>query len=138
MTTSRQSFSYRLLRQKGVVAVTADGAAGDFVDVPFFDGTLRVPSGWAKLAAGTKSDILLICDKELTAQTRRRSVLQSRLAPRTVMRRLIRRLPPRFAFYGSGRKRNRGWHPWQRLRVDVDGDGIRRYSLKQYGFDETG
>src|SRR5262249_20298174 len=29
-----------------------------------------------------------------------------------------------------------GWHPWQRLRVDVSPDGTRRYSLKQYGFEE--
>ena len=29
-----------------------------------------------------------------------------------------------------------GWHPWQRLRVEVGADGVRRYSLKQYGFDE--
>ena len=129
---------YRLLRQKGVVAVTADGgAAGDFVDVPFFDGTLRVPSGWAKLAAGTKSDVLLICDKELSANAREglfynhvscaentdEAAYQAIAAAIRVLELRIKEEPW-------------GWHPWQRLRVDVDGDGVRRYSLKQYGFDE--
>ena len=129
---------YRLLRQKGVVAVTADGgAAGEFVDVPFFDGTFRVPSGWAKLAAGTKSDILLICDKELNANAREglfynhvsctentdEAAYQAIAAAIRVLELRIKEEPW-------------GWHPWQRLRVDVDGDGVRRYSLKQYGFDE--
>src|SRR5690606_30512895 len=31
-----------------------------------------------------------------------------------------------------------GWHPWQRLRVEVGADGVRRYSLKQYGYAEPG
>ncbi|MBA3481075.1 MAG: glycosyltransferase [Pirellulales bacterium] len=129
---------YRLLRKGGVVAVTADGgAAGDFVDVPFFDGTLRVPAGWAKLAAGTKSDILLICDKEIDPHTRdglffdhvRCTDASSDAAYAAaadsirVLERMIREEPW-------------GWHPWQRLRVDVGADGVRRYSLKQYGFDE--
>ncbi|MBA4107335.1 MAG: hypothetical protein C0485_16440 [Pirellula sp.] len=129
---------YRLLRQKGVVAVTADGgAAGEFVDVPFFDGTFRVPSGWAKLAAGTKSDILLICDKELSANAREglfynhvsctentdEAAYQAIAAAIRVLELRIKEEPW-------------GWHPWQRLRVDVDRDGVRRYSLKQYGFDE--
>src|SRR4029453_18980874 len=62
---------YRLLRQAGVVAVTADGgAAGEFVDVPFFDGLFRAPSGWAKLAAAAKSDVLLVCDREIDDTTR--------------------------------------------------------------------
>jgi glycosyltransferase involved in cell wall biosynthesis len=129
---------YRLLRQKGIVAVTADGgAAGDFVDVPFFDGTLRVPSGWAKLAAGTKSDVLLVCDKELDSNSREglfynhvscnentdEAAYQAIAAAIRVLELRIKEEPW-------------GWHPWQRLRVDVGADGVRRYSLKQYGFDE--
>lgn len=129
---------YRLLRQKGVVAVTADGgAAGEFVDVPFFDGTLRVPSGWAKLAAGTKSDILLICDKELSANSREglfynhvSCTENSDEAAYQAIAAAIRVLELRI------KEEPWGWHPWQRLRVDVDREGVRRYSLKQYGFDE--
>jgi glycosyltransferase involved in cell wall biosynthesis len=129
---------YRLLRQRGVVAVTADGgAAGDFVDVPFFDGTLRVPSGWAKLAAGAKADILLVCDKELKANSREglfynhvkcgdasdAAVFQAVAESIRVLERRIKDEPW-------------GWHPWQRLQHEVDEQGVRRYSLKQYGFDE--
>jgi glycosyltransferase involved in cell wall biosynthesis/lauroyl/myristoyl acyltransferase len=129
---------YRLLRKGGIVAVTADGgAAGDFVDVPFFDGTLRVPAGWAKLAAGTKSDVLLICDKEIDQHTRDGLFFDHVRCTETtaeaayaavaksirVLERMIREEPW-------------GWHPWQRLRVEIGDDGVRRYSLKQYGFDE--
>lgn len=129
---------YRLLRQKGVVAVTADGgAAGEFVDVPFFDGTLRVPSGWAKLAAGTKSDILLICDKELDSNSREglfynhvSCTENTDEAAYQAIASAIRVLEFRI------KEEPWGWHPWQRLRVDVGADGVRRYSLKQYGFDE--
>ncbi|QDT74100.1 glycosyltransferase [Lacipirellula limnantheis] len=129
---------YRLLRHKGAVAVTADGgAAGEFVDVPFFDGTLRVPSGWAKLAAGTKSDVLLICDKELSANSRE-GLFYNHVACREntdeaayrAIAQAIRVLEDRI------KEEPWGWHPWQRLRVDVGADGVRRYSLKQYGFDE--
>lgn len=129
---------YRLLRQRGVVAVTADGgAAGDFVDVPFFDGTFRVPSGWAKLAAGTKSDVLLICDKELNGNAREglfynhvKCADGSDETAFNAIAEAIRVLEYRI------KEEPWGWHPWQRLRVDVDDEGVRRYSLKQYGFDE--
>lgn len=129
---------YRLLRHSGVVAVTADGgAAGDFVDVPFFDGTLRVPAGWAKLAAGTKSDILLICDREIDRHTREglfydhvRCTEPTDEAAYAAVAEAVRILEQMI------REQPWGWHPWQRLRVEVGADGVRRYSLKQYGFDE--
>jgi len=129
---------YRLLRQKGIVAVTADGgAAGDFVDVPFFDGTLRVPSGWAKLAAGTRSDVLLICDKELSANAREGLFYNHVSCTENTDEAAYRAIAEAIRVLELRIKEEPwGWHPWQRLRVDVDGDGVRRYSLKQYGFDE--
>ncbi len=49
---------YRLLRGGGTLTIAADGmSADDFVDVPFLDGTLRVPIGWARLAAATSSEV---------------------------------------------------------------------------------
>jgi glycosyltransferase involved in cell wall biosynthesis/lauroyl/myristoyl acyltransferase len=129
---------YRMLREGGVAAVTADGgAAGDFVDVPFFDGTFRVPAGWAKLAAATRSEILLVCDKDLDRHTRSalffdhvrcsqnnaQAAYQCVAESIQILEKMIREEPW-------------GWHPWQRLRVEVQADGVRRYSLKQYGFDE--
>lgn len=129
---------YRLLRHAGVAAVTADGgAAGEFVDVPFFDGTFRAPSGWAKLAAATRSDVLLVCDRDIDGTARDgmffnhvtckdgsdEAAYAAVAASIRVLEQMIREEPW-------------GWHPWQRLRVDTGADGVRRYSLKQYGFSE--
>ena len=128
---------YRLLRHAGVVAVTADGgAAGEFVDVPFFDGTLRAPSGWAKLAAATKSDILLLYDKEIDRQTRDgwffnhiKCTATTHEAAYLAVAESVRLLEQMI------REEPWGWHPWQRLRVEIGADGVRRYHLKQFGFD---
>lgn len=129
---------YRLLRGGGVAAVTADGgAASDYVDVRFFDGTFRAPAGWAKLAAATNSSVLLACDRDADERTRDgrfydhvdcsksggSSPEEAVAAAIRVLEQMIREEPW-------------GWHPWQRLRVDVGTDGARRYSLKQYGFHE--
>jgi glycosyltransferase involved in cell wall biosynthesis len=129
---------YRLLRQRGVVAVTADGgAAGEFVDVPFFDGTFRVPSGWAKLAAGAKSDILLVCDKELKGNAREGLFYNHVSCTDTTDAAAYRAVAEAIRVLEFRIKEEPwGWHPWQRLKVEVDADGVRRYSLKQYGFDE--
>jgi glycosyltransferase involved in cell wall biosynthesis len=126
---------FRLLRGGGVLAVAADGmVADDFVEVPFFDGTLRVPTGWAKLAAATKSDIVLLCDRDFDGKTRDgwyfdhircgsstdEAVYSAVAESIRVLEQMIREEPW-------------GWHPWQRLRVEVGADGVRRYHLKQFG-----
>jgi glycosyltransferase involved in cell wall biosynthesis len=127
---------FRFLRNGGAVMLAADGGvADDFIDVPFFDGTLRVPNGWAKLAAATKSDILLIADKQLDERSRDgwlfdhvRSTQTTDAAAYAAVAESIRILEQMI------RDEPWGWHPWQRLRVEVGADGVRRYSLKQYGF----
>jgi glycosyltransferase involved in cell wall biosynthesis/lauroyl/myristoyl acyltransferase len=126
---------FRLLRGGGVLAVAADGmVADDFVEVPFFDGTFRVPTGWAKLAAATKSDIVLLCDRDFDGKTRDgryydhvrcdstsdEAVYAAVAESVRVLEQMIREEPW-------------GWHPWQRLRVEVGVDGQRRYHLKQFG-----
>jgi glycosyltransferase involved in cell wall biosynthesis len=129
---------YRLLRHGGVAAVAADGmVADDFVDVPFFDGTLRVPSGWAKLAAATGSDILLLCDKRLDRRTRDgwlfnhvRCTETTTAAAYATIAESVRILEQMI------REEPWGWHPWQRLRVEIASDGVRRYHLKQFGSDD--
>jgi glycosyltransferase involved in cell wall biosynthesis/lauroyl/myristoyl acyltransferase len=126
---------FRFLRKGGAVMLAADGGvADDFIDVPFFDGTLRVPNGWAKLAAATKSDILLLADKQLDEQTRDgwffnhvRCTQTGDEAAYAAVAESIRILEQMI------RDEPWGWHPWQRLRGEVDADGVRRYSLKQYG-----
>ena len=56
----------RLLRGGGCVAVASDGMlADDFLEVPFLDGLLRVPCGWARLAAITHADIMIVMDRDI-------------------------------------------------------------------------
>ncbi|HEX6963130.1 MAG TPA: glycosyltransferase [Lacipirellula sp.] len=129
---------YRYLRQGGAVMLAADGGvADDFVEVPFFDGVFRAPHGWAKLAAATRSEILLLADKQgeggardgwffndvQCTQTSDEAAYAAAAESIRVLEQMIRDEPW-------------GWHPWQRLRVEVGADGVRRYSLKQYGFDQ--
>jgi lauroyl/myristoyl acyltransferase len=126
---------FRLLRAGGCAAVAADGmSADDFIRVPFFDGTLQVPVGWARLAAITHSEIRLVCD---TAIDRHRRDLwffdhvqcagyDNAAVERAVaeaihtLELMIRREPW-------------AWHPWQRLRWERDADGSPRYYLRQFG-----
>ncbi len=126
---------YCILRDGGSVLVAADGMLADhYVEVPFLDGMLRVPTGWARLAAITQSDVLIVCDQEIDRH-RRDSWLFDHVQCRgnseaaayravtetfQVLERMIRQQPW-------------GWHPWQRLRCQIGADGIRHYELQPYG-----
>jgi glycosyltransferase involved in cell wall biosynthesis len=125
---------YRVLRNAGIVALTSDGgAATEFIDVPFFDGTLSVPYGWAKLAAATRSDVVAFCDKQVNERwhegffTRIECTSATSKAVEEPVSQAIRILEK------SIRDEPWGWHPWQRLRVEIDADGVRRYWLEQFG-----
>jgi lauroyl/myristoyl acyltransferase len=49
----------RRLRQKGIVSINADGMAGtDFNEVPFLGGTLRLPTGPARMSAHSGAPLL--------------------------------------------------------------------------------
>jgi lauroyl/myristoyl acyltransferase len=124
----------RLLRNGGCVAIAADGMLSqDFVEVPFLDGTLRVASGWARLAAITGSDVLVLCDTEVDrherhvwmcdhVQCREDADVAARMAVAEAIRTLddmIRRQPW-------------AWHPWGRLRRAIADNGKPRYELAQF------
>lgn len=125
---------YRLLRGAGCLSVAADGMlADDFMEVPFFDGTLRVPIGWARLAAATSSDVLLLYDTQIDRHHREGwffdHVSCSETSPEVVKRavtEVIRTLE------SAIRREPWGWHPWQRLRWEQGADGLPRYFLQPF------
>jgi lauroyl/myristoyl acyltransferase len=62
----------RMLLAGDTVAMAADGAfAHDFVEVPFLDSQLRLPCGWARMAAATGSNVLVLLDTEIDRRSRR-------------------------------------------------------------------
>jgi len=126
---------YRLLLDGQAVAVAADGAiAKDFVDVPFFDGRLRLPCGWARLAAATRSHVLFLADSQIDYRSRKvrlfdctptvddssdgiqRAVSQAA----RVLEELIRGEPW-------------SWHPWQRLQLETADDGSPLWAITELG-----
>jgi glycosyltransferase involved in cell wall biosynthesis/lauroyl/myristoyl acyltransferase len=126
---------YRLLVDGEAVAVAADGAfAKDFMDVPFFDGKLRLPCGWARLAAATRSHVLFLADSQIDC--RRRKVRLFECAPAVdespngirravsqaaqVLQELIREEPW-------------SWHPWQRLQFETADDGTPLWVIAELG-----
>ena len=127
---------YRQLIAGGTVVMAADGAfAKDFLDVPFLRGKLRVPCGWARLAAATQSNVLILLDTEI--DHRRRKVwlfdhvqLRGDDSPE--------------AIYGAVAESARiledfvcrepwSWHPWQRIRREFADDGSQLLVLTELG-----
>jgi lauroyl/myristoyl acyltransferase len=119
------------LRKGRTVAVAVDGMAADgFIDVPFFGGSLRMASGWARLAALTKASVVVLSDYGIDRQTRRlcvsdhiqcaagsdECVYQAVAAAARVLEDHIRREPW-------------CWHPWHRLRVLDDNDAKPGWGL---------
>jgi glycosyltransferase involved in cell wall biosynthesis/lauroyl/myristoyl acyltransferase len=126
---------YRLLRGAGCLSLAADGmSADDFMEVPFFDGTLRVPIGWARLAAATSSDVLMLYDTQIDRHHREGwffnhvgcSETSAEVVRRAVTE-VIRTLE------SAIRREPWGWHPWQRLRWEQGADGSPRYFLQPFG-----
>jgi len=128
---------FDILRDAGGIAVAVDGMLSDgFIEVPFFDGVLQVPDGWARLAAITHSDVLVVCDQQIDGKLRhcwlfdniecreKTDATAYRAAAQAiaVLERMIRLQPW-------------AWHPWPRLRWHTDSDGRRHYCLKRFGQD---
>ena len=127
----------RLLRAGDIVALAADGAiAKDFLDLPFLGGMLRLPCGWARLAAATKSEVLVMADTEID-HYRRKACLFDRIhvddgsaeaiynavaEAAAILEELVRREPW-------------SWHPWRRLHEETAGDGTKIRSIKPLGPD---
>jgi lauroyl/myristoyl acyltransferase len=117
------------------VALAADGAlAQDFLDVPFLGAKLRLPCGWARLAAATRSNVLILADVEIDRKSRKvllfdgvdvgsgaaEEIRGAVSRAGQVLESLILREPW-------------SWHPWQRLRRETADDGSTVYSISELG-----
>jgi lauroyl/myristoyl acyltransferase len=125
----------RLLCAGEVVALAADGAfAKDFVDVPFLGGKLRLPCGWARLAAATGSNVLIFADTEID-RGRRKAWLFDHVSVRGDSAEEIYRAVSQAArvLEGLVRREPWSWHPWQRLSYTTADDGSLRMSITGLG-----
>ena len=122
----------RMLRSGRSVAVAADGTySSDFIDAPFFDGTLRVSTGWARLAAMARARLIFVTDKPTDDPTSRELLINDALQCHDSSEASIQRVVTGAASLLEEAIKNDpwGWHPWQRLRSTIDDLGERRYEL---------
>jgi lauroyl/myristoyl acyltransferase len=126
---------FRLLRTSGSLSLAADGMfAEDFVEVPFFDGTIRVPNGWARLAASTRSEIVFLYDTQTDAHHREAWFYNQGAAQDTSAAAAYRAVADAIRVLEIAiRCEPWSWHPWQRLRWESAPDGSPRYYLRQFG-----
>jgi Bacterial lipid A biosynthesis acyltransferase len=127
---------HRLLAAGGTVGMAADGVfAKDFLDVPFLGGKLRMPCGWARLAAATRSNVLILLDTELDRRRRRvwlfdHVQLHSDSSDEAIYRAVAESAR---ILEGFVRREPWSWHPWQRLRREVANDGSPLLVLRELG-----
>jgi glycosyltransferase involved in cell wall biosynthesis/lauroyl/myristoyl acyltransferase len=126
---------FRLLRKGGSLSLAADGMfADDFVEVPFFDGTIRVPNGWARLAAATRSEILFLYDTQTDAHHREAWFYSQESSADTSSEAVRLAIADAIQVLEIAIRREPwSWHPWQRLRWERGPDGAPRYFLRQFG-----
>jgi lauroyl/myristoyl acyltransferase len=125
----------RLLRTSGCIVLAADGQlAEDFVEVPFFDGTLGVPSGWARLAAATNSEVLILYDTQFDRHHRDGWFFKHIACAGDYTEEVHRTVAEAVRVLELAIRREPwSWHPWQRLRWECNADGSPRYFLRQFG-----
>jgi hypothetical protein len=129
---------FRMLLAGETVALAADGALGkDFVDVPFLGGKMRLPCGWARLAAATGARVLILADTQIDHRRRRAwifdhvqlddnsptAIYNAVAESARVLERFVRREPW-------------AWHPWQRLQFETAEDGSRVLVIRELGRDQ--
>lgn len=118
----------RTLRGKHIVGLAADGVlSADFIEVPFLDGTLALPSGWARLAALSSAPVVscfhtsddqdrhhLECHEPILLSDRSDESVKEAVA------KCARQLE------GHIRERPWDWHIWHRIKcLDGPGDSPR-------------
>ncbi len=125
----------RLLLSGEVVALAADGAfAKDFLDVPFFNAKLRFPCGWARLAAATRSNVVILADTQIDNQRRKARLFE--------LQHVVDNSTE--SIYGAVAQAARvleelihcepwSWHPWQRVQFQTDDGGQPVLVIKELG-----
>jgi hypothetical protein len=122
----------RRLRKGGIVAINADGMAStDFQEVPFLGGTLRLPTGAARLSGQTGATMLPICILS-EGLTRHRILIH----PGTVCRQdTPEAVQEGMAAYAAVlekwvRDKPWAWAVWQQLIIERYEDGRLRLSIR--------
>jgi glycosyltransferase involved in cell wall biosynthesis len=125
----------RLLRDGQIVALAADGAfAKDFMDVPFFSRKLRLPCGWARLAAATQSAVLVLADSAIDRRRRKVWLFDHVEVYNDSAEELYRALTQVAKILETFVEREPwSWHPWQRLQLEKCNQDSPVMTISQLG-----
>jgi KDO2-lipid IV(A) lauroyltransferase len=123
----------RRLGRKGLVGMNADGMGGtDFVEAPFLGGTLRLPTGPARLSARAGAPILPVFALP-EGLSRHRLVIHPPLRCDRDDRESVRATVAAYAAVLDGYVRAHpwAWWSWRRLDVQRHPDGSLRLDLRR-------
>ena len=122
----------RFLGRGGLLGINADGMTGDtFVEVPFFDGTIELPTGPAQLAAHSGAPVVpmfvlseglfghrLVLLKPVRVKDRSEHAAHEATARfASILEEYVRRYPW-------------AWWTWRRVRLETNADGTRRFQVQ--------
>ena len=122
----------RTLRRGKIVGMNADGMMGeDFVEVPFFDGTIRLPAGSAQLAGSTGAPVVPLFVESVglfkhrinlhpalhVSDTSSESILAATSDFAKVLEQYVRHSPW-------------DWWTWRRLQLQEDAEGKTVFDIK--------
>ena len=122
----------RYLGRGGLLGINADGMMGDsFVEVPFFDGSIELPTGPAQLAAHSGAPIVPMFVL-MDGLYRHRLVL---LEPMRVVDRSDETAQEATAKFASilekyVRRYPWAWWTWRRMRLEQNSDGTRSFRVQ--------
>jgi len=122
---------FSLLRSGATVAVAADGMfSSEFVEVPFLDGVLRLPTGWARLAAISEAEVVVLSDGD-DGSTSRMAYVDDSIPPFQDVEEEVHAAVSQTARILENliQQQPWGWHPWRRLRWELDEKSIPHYWL---------
>lgn len=127
----------RLKRGK-IMGIAADGmVSADFLEIPFLGGHMRLPAGWARLAAMTQCEVVPMFAKRDGLHGRVIDVCEHFRVPNTddgvreAVARCARELEARV------RKEPWLWHIWHRVHAQYDSQGVLRLSAQPVTLEPT-
>ena len=122
----------RYLGRGGLLGINADGMMGDsFVEVPFFDGTIELPTGPAQLAAHSGAPVvpmfvlldglyrhrLVLLEPIRVADRTEHSAREATAQFASILEKYVRRYPW-------------AWWTWRRMRLEQKADGTRSFRVQ--------
>ena len=113
------------LRKGGILAIAGDGMiSSEFTEVPFLGETLRLPTGWARLAALTRVPVVIMF-ATMEGIDRRNLVVLPPLYCEDNTDEAVHNFVARCAetLEDFVRRRPWAWHIWHRMKLNEDRDG---------------